>query len=296
MILPGPHIAHKPGKDHHSNSGPFLYVASVACMVVALLGNNPPLSQETEREWSRNLSTLQSSPIKCSWDLLNRTSQAVHAVFPLGPQWVFFARLFVDLWASPEIILNIIQRESKWNPMSQSPKWAVGLMQIRPIVLDDMLLRPQRYQAHLLKISENTLNTIQDEKTRSIVVSLQSSLRDKNRIDMRTYGNVITSIRTNLYTPELNVILGTILLRILETEVTDKHIENYWKILNNLTREDIATINRFRIADWRKSLEHNYDFSNLDIYKVLALAWYNVWQNGKDTIKRWFLYALAVLA
>jgi hypothetical protein len=100
-------------------------------------------------------------------------------------------------------------------------------MQIRPIVLDDMLLRPQRYQAHLLKISENTLNTIQDEKTRSIVVSLQSSLRDKNRIDMRTYGNVITSIRTNLYTPELNVILGTILLRILETEVTDKHIENY---------------------------------------------------------------------
>jgi transcription initiation factor IIE alpha subunit len=94
----------------------------------------------------------------------------------------------------------------------------------------------------------------------------------------------------------LNVILGTILLRILETEVTDKHIENYWKILNNLTREDIATINRFRIADWRKSLEHNYDFSNLDIYKVLALAWYNVWQNGKDTIKRWFLYALAVLA
>ena len=100
-------------------------------------------------------------------------------------------------------------------------------MQIRPIVLDDMLLRPQRYQAHLLKISENTLNTIQDEKTRSIVVSLQSSLRDKNRIDMRTYGNVITSIRTILYTPELNVILGTILLRILETEVTDKHIENY---------------------------------------------------------------------
>lgn len=169
-------------------------------------------------------------------------------------------------------------------------------MQIRPIVLDDMLLRPQRYQAHLLKISENTLKTIQDEKTRSIVVSLQSSLRDKNRIDMHTYGNVITSIRTNLYTPELNVILGTILLRILETEVTDKHIENYWKILNNLTQEDIATINRFRIADWRKSLEHNYDFSNLDIYKVLALAWYNVWQNGKDTIKRWFLYALAVLA
>lgn len=230
---------------------------------------------------------------------------------PLGDRWVFWMRIFRDLHLDAGMMLDIIQRESSWIPHLTSSKWAKWLMQVKDIVLDDMLGIEwiKKYGSFFLALNADTLEKMSYDEDKLKLASLKKTIRnillasqskDKDILKklLEEYNQLVFSLKIELYNPDVNVILGSVLIKYLDKVSADNLESRSSKvtyIIENFNESDIDRINQFRRADKKKPLSYDYDFSDLDIKKIMTLSMYNVWPNAKD-IKAGVLYAVAILA
>lgn len=184
-------------------------------------------------------------------------------------------------------------------------------MQIKDIVLDDMMgiSGVKKYGSFFLSLQTDTLEKmsyIEDKEKivqlkkliRNILLLAESKNRDSLKEYLEEYNQLIFSIKTELYNPDLNVIFGSVYVKYLErlsSEIPEDKIHTVTRIVENLDVDDIDRINQLRNADKKSKLSLDYDFTDLNTKKVLILSMYNTGPNAKD-IKPGVLYAIAILA
>lgn len=229
---------------------------------------------------------------------------------PLTDRWIYWTYVFRDLRLDASMILDLIQRESKWLPHLTSSKWAKWLMQLKDIVLDDMMGVGwiKKYGSFFLSLRTDTLEKMSYEEDGLKIATLKKLIRnilvihasqDKTYLNeyLEEYNQLIFSLKSELYNPDINLIFGSIYTKYLEklsSEISEDRMSTVTHIIEHLDINDLDRINQLRSADKKSKLSSDYDFSTLDIRKVITLSMYNVWPNAKD-MKPGILYAVAIL-
>lgn len=227
---------------------------------------------------------------------------------PMNDRGVFWMRVFRDLHLDTETMMNLIQRESGGFSDRTSSKWAKWLMQVKDIVLDDMqgVEWLKRYWSLFLSLQGDTLEKMTHDEDRKKIVSLKKMIRnillslqskDKEKLWslVAEYDNLIFTLKMDIYNPDFNAILGSVYMWYLgKVSESAQRYDQVRLILQNLNDDDVYKINRLRHANKKDLFLPEYDFSILDIRKIIPLALYNVWPNAKD-IKPGVLYAIAIL-
>lgn len=163
-------------------------------------------------------------------------------------------------------------------------------MQIKDIVLDDMrgVEGMKRYGKLFLALQNDTIEKANQNEDKMKIIKLKKlirgillSLQSKDKEELGTlldeYNELIFSLKIELYSPDINVILGSIYMKYLQ-EISDS-VQKYEQaevVIKNLNDDDIYRINQLRHADKKNLLPPEYDFSILNIRKILPLALYNV--------------------
>lgn len=96
---------------------------------------------------------------------------------------------------------------------------------------------------------------------------------------LEEYNQLIFSLKSELYNPDINLIFGSIYTKYLEklsSEISEDRMSTVTHIIEHLDINDLDRINQLRSADKKSKLSSDYDFSTLDIRKVITLSMYNV--------------------
>lgn len=227
---------------------------------------------------------------------------------PMNDRGVFWMCVFHDLYLDTETMMNLIQRESSGFSDRTSSKWAKWLMQVKDIVLDDMqgIDWVKKYWSLFLSLQNDTIGKItydEDKRkiillkkfVRSILLSLRSKNKEKLWSSIAAYDNLISALKVELYNPDINIIFGSVYMRYLQqfSDSAQKY-EQAETIVKNLNDDDIYRINQLRHANKKDLFPPEYDFSILDVSKIIPLALYNVWPYAKN-MRPGVLYAIAIL-